>query len=73
MVAAAIGRAVLEHQRRLRASAGPEAPLLASLSLHALEAKLASVKQQASLVHGGCSTALAPARPLPGLAGLLLG
>jgi hypothetical protein len=47
-VAAAVGRALLEHQRRLTRSAGPEATLFASLSLDAVEAKLASVKQQAS-------------------------
>ena len=47
-VAAAVGRALLEHQRRLTRSAGPEATLFASRSLDAVEAKLASVKQQAS-------------------------
>ncbi|PRW05825.1 E3 ubiquitin- ligase SHPRH [Chlorella sorokiniana] len=49
-VAAVVGRALLDHQRRLARSAGPEASLFASLPLDAVEAKLESVKQQIALV-----------------------
>ena len=49
-VAAVIGRALLDHQRRLARSAGPEAALFARLPLDAVEAKLESVKQQVGVV-----------------------
>ena len=44
--AAVIGRALLDHQRRLVKSAGPEAAYFVALPLDAVEAKLESVKQQ---------------------------
>ena len=45
-VAAAVGRHLLDHHRRLARAAGPDAALFASLALDAVEAKLESVKQQ---------------------------
>ena len=51
VVAAAVGRALQEHQRRLSKAAGPEAQLFAALSLDAVEAKLESVKQQIGRAH----------------------
>lgn len=48
-VAAVIGRALSDHQRRLARSAGPEAALFAALPLDAVEAKLESVKQAVAL------------------------
>lgn len=45
-VAAAVGRALGDYQRRLARTAGPEAALFAALPLDGVEAKLDSVKAQ---------------------------
>ncbi len=45
-LAAAVGRALGDYQRRLAKAAGPEAALFAALPLDGVEAKLDSVKAQ---------------------------